>query len=136
MIAVGLLYDKSLDSEERGFAAAVGKSRFGEGVVDGNSPRRSVKSARYREECVLAVGIINEYSALTIASLRLTYRVNAAEAMIGSTADKIELDSQLGGEADTILADSALAEKLTASRAAAKEAVLAKNAAVEAKFNI
>ena len=34
------------------------------------------------------------------------------------------------------LSDSALAEKLTASRAAAKEAVLAKNAAVEAKFNI
>lgn len=34
------------------------------------------------------------------------------------------------------LSDSALSEKLTASRRAAKEAVLAKNAAVEEKYNV
>ena len=64
------------------------------------------------------------------STVQMPSGIPVATVAIDGAANAAHLAAQI-----LALSDSALSEKLTASRRAAKEAVLAKNAAVEAEFN-
>ena len=65
------------------------------------------------------------------STVQMPSGIPVATVAIDGAANAAHLAAQI-----LALSDSALSEKLTASRRAAKEAVLAKNAAVEEKYNV